>query len=499
MGLDDAVQGRRAVQRRDLQRTRMVVVGAQVDPGTRRRDDVPLRAFQLDVAAPAVARLLEEVGGLARQIEARLVAQDDVALGRRQDQSAAGQGDGGVRRDAGGGHLDLGSQLRLGRLGDGGCLGGGQVDGPARLVVQAGAGLARQQRRGQVQHAALPRLTVNGLGLIDGQLALVVALDPLRGRQVDGAEAQSQPVHRRRVGDRHPVLVTHHDAVGDQVQRTHARSRAVGDRRPRLTGNDGRAVARSLCAQNAVPDQGSGRDLGHVPGPARAIEGRRVQHQLQGRNASGGVTGVQTDGAVEVDRLAGRQDQALQPGRARALIARHQAVQHGLVQGDARRQDAVLARRGQGLARPDVHRGRREGQIARAIVDVLAQADRARRDEAERAVGIEGGAVLDRDDAGGARRGVAVELQQAVGHRQQVHIIGPQAVAHGRVESRIALAQGRDAGAVLHQNVGVTIGDQQDLRPLQNRALAQGDAAETACAEADLVRPAAACNNLDFG
>ncbi|MNS22536.1 hypothetical protein D3C72_543320 [compost metagenome] len=35
VGLDDPVQGRRAVQRRDLQRARMVVVGAQVDLGPR--------------------------------------------------------------------------------------------------------------------------------------------------------------------------------------------------------------------------------------------------------------------------------------------------------------------------------------------------------------------------------------------------------------------------------------------------------------------------------
>ncbi|MNS22490.1 hypothetical protein D3C72_542850 [compost metagenome] len=365
--------------------------------------------------------------------------------------------------------------------------------------MQARTGLPRQQGRGQVQHAALPRLAVNGLGLIDGQLALVVALDPLRSGQVDGAEAQRQPVHRHRSGDRHPVLVAQHDAVGDQVQRAQARSRAASDRRPRLTGNDGRAVARPLGAQNAVPDQGPGRDLGHVAGRARAIEGGRVQHQLKGRNAGDGVTGVQADGAVEVDRLAGRQDQALQLGRAGALVAGHQTVQHRLVQGDARRQDAIRARGGQGLAGPDVHRARREGQITRAIVDVLAQADRARGDEAERAVGIKGGAVLDRDHAGGARRGVAGELQQAVRHGQQVHVVGPQGVAHGRVEGGVALAQGRDPGAVLHQNVSVAIGDQQDLRPLQNRSLAHGDAAEPTGAEVALVRPGAAGHHLNLG
>ena len=364
--------------------------------------------------------------------------------------------------------------------------------------MQAGPGLSGQQRRGQVQRAALPRLTIDGLRLIDGQIALVVGLDALRRRQVDGAETQGQPVQRQVGADRQPVLVAQDDAVGDQVQRPKPLARPAVDRRARQAGDDGRVPLVALDAQNAIPHQGSGRDLGHIARVACAVEGRRVQHQLQLRNAGGRVAGVQADRAIEVDRLAGRQDQPLQLGRARALVARHQAVQHGLVQGDARGQDAVRRRLGQGLAGPDVHRTRGEGQVARAIVDVLTQADRAGGDEAERAVGIEGRAVLYGDDARAAGGGrIAGELQQAVRHGQQVHIVGHQRVAHGRVKGRVALAQGRDPCAGFDQDVGVAVGDQQDLRPLQHCAFAHDDAGEAAVAEVGLVGHAGADQHLD--
>ncbi|MNN32002.1 hypothetical protein D3C81_1457130 [compost metagenome] len=147
--------------------------------------------------------------------------------------------------------------------------------------MQAGPGLARQQRRGQVQRAALPRLTIDGLRLIDGQLTLVVGLDAFRRRQIDGAEAQSQTVQRQVGADRQPVLVAQDDAVGDQVQRAQPLARPAVDRRARQTGDDGRAPLVALGPQNPVPDQGSGRDLGHIACTARAVERRSVQHQLQ--------------------------------------------------------------------------------------------------------------------------------------------------------------------------------------------------------------------------
>ncbi|MNT02090.1 hypothetical protein D3C72_1365780 [compost metagenome] len=109
------------------------------------------------------------------------------------------------------------------------------------------------------------------------------------------------------------------------------------DRRARQAGNDGRTPLVALGAQNAVPDQGAGRDLGHIARPARAVKGGRVQHQLQLRDAGGRIARVQADRTVEVDRLAGRQDQPLQLGRPRALVAGHQAVQHRLVQRNAGR------------------------------------------------------------------------------------------------------------------------------------------------------------------
>ncbi|MND55836.1 hypothetical protein D3C80_469300 [compost metagenome] len=99
--------------------------------------------------------------------------------------------------------------------------------------MQAGPGLTGQQRRGQVQRAALPRLTIDGLRLIDGQVALVVGLDALRRRQVDGAEAQSQPVQRQVGAHRHAVLIAQDNAVGDQVQRAQSLARSAMDRRAR--------------------------------------------------------------------------------------------------------------------------------------------------------------------------------------------------------------------------------------------------------------------------
>ncbi|MNS22537.1 hypothetical protein D3C72_543340 [compost metagenome] len=147
--------------------------------------------------------------------------------------------------------------------------------------MQAGPGLSGQQRRGQVQRAALPRLTIDGLRLIDGQLTLVVGLDAFRRRQIDGAEAQSQTVQRQVGADRQTVLVAQDDAIGDQVQRPQPLARATVDRRARQTGDDGRAPLVALGPQNPVPDQGSGRDLGHIACTARAVERRSVQHQLQ--------------------------------------------------------------------------------------------------------------------------------------------------------------------------------------------------------------------------
>jgi len=484
----------RAVERHGLQAAGAVVLGRQVDHAARPLADIAGAAVQGHVAAPAVFVHVEEGALAARHVDARRVGHRDVVL-RTDGELAAWQHHGRGHADAVAVQGQLGAErvIVLDGRGRGHAGRRRHRQGAARRVAVRGAGVARQQRRDDVQLAAavleaLARLICTLL-LVDGQAALVVGRDLAARFQVDVGKAQRQAVERGdagRLGERAEAEI---DAFRFQVQGAAARAGAVRDH---VAGR----------RHGTAPDQVGRADGGHGAGPALAIHGRRGQHQaFQVRFPARLVVGVEHHVAVEIDAVGRAQHQRLQGGRARAGIAAQQAVQHALVQGQAGGTRAAGLGRRQRLVRADIDGAHGQAQVARAVAGRVVQLEAAAGRQQQGAFRVQAGRVRARRcahadaDAAARRATHGRHVEQAVRRGQHVDVLlalVDEAVVG--VVGGLALAQGADAGAggdIDHADaqlgIAGVLGDQEYFRGGQHGARAQVDGARKIVAEIHII------------
>ncbi|MNK61151.1 hypothetical protein D3C87_803050 [compost metagenome] len=477
---------RAGAQRRRLQRAAAVVRGRQVDHRTRRLRDVAGRARHLQVAAAAVARLLEELHGAAREVDARIGAQRHVAAGREL-QLARGQADRAVDGDVAAGERQLRAQRRIaGRLR---ARRSAHHDVAARRDAVVRAGLAGEQRGAQVQLAARVVVAlarhVRALLVVHAQRALAVGGDALARVQVDRAEAQREPVRRvARVGLR-VGRVAQHDARGRHVERAVAQQAADGAARCVPTGKD--LVVAGRARREAGPDEFAGRDLRGVARAAVAVDGGRAQHQpFDRRHAGGGVERVQRHRAVDVHRLARVQHQRLDRGHAFALVAGQQVRQDDLVHRQARRQLAVGRRLLQRRVAAQVDRGHGQQQVLRAVAHVVGHRERAVGGHGQRALAVQrgvagagaAGARADLDRGGYPPGDGRQQVDPAVRQAQHPAQARREHHAVGGIVGRRTGAQRVQRRALLHLDaVAVAAGHEEDFGAAQGRAAAHDDMA----------------------
>ncbi|MNK89710.1 hypothetical protein D3C87_1097280 [compost metagenome] len=475
-----------------------VVLGRQVDHAAVRCADVAGAAVQGHVAAPAVFVHVEESALAARHVDARAVGHSDVVL--RADHELA------ARQHHGRGHVhavavqgQLGAQRGV-ILGGNDCRRAGRRrhgQRAARRVAVRGTGVARQQRRDDVQIAAAVLVTlarlIRALRLVDGQAALVVGRDLARRFQVDGAKTQRHAVEGGDAGRLRERAEAEIDAFRFQVQGAAARAGAA---RNHIAGR----------RQGAAPDQIGRADGGHRAGIALAVHGRRGQHQaLQVRFSARLVVGVEHHVAIEIDAVGRVQHQRLQRWRARAGVAAQQSVQQALVQGQSGGTRAAGLGRRQRLVRADIDGAHGQAQVARAVAGRVVQLEAAAGRQQQGAfrvqarctracAGASGGAHADADAA--ARRAAdGRHIEQAVRRGQHVHVrtaLVDKAIVG--VVRGLAASQGVDAcagrdidHAITQLHVARILGDQEHFGRRQDGAGAQVDGARRLDAEVHVI------------
>ena len=211
---------RAGIQRDGRQAAGAVVAGRQVDDTAGGLGDVAVAAFQDGFAAPAVFGQLLERHGPARQVQLRLAGQDQRPVGA-QRHLARRQGDAAVDVEL----ARVQSKFRAQAAYRAGLRAGGhgQVDRVAGLDPVDRAGLAREQRREQVQRAAavLPAAgaVVGAARLVHVQAAAMVGGDAVAGAQVDVGETQRQARLVQAADGLGVRAVAELDAFGLDVQR----------------------------------------------------------------------------------------------------------------------------------------------------------------------------------------------------------------------------------------------------------------------------------------
>ncbi|CUI49555.1 Uncharacterised protein [Achromobacter xylosoxidans] len=470
-------------ERRRRQRAAALVARRQVDDRAGRLLDVAGGALQHQVAAPGVAQLLVEADLAARQIQARLRAQAEV-VARLDRELARGQHDGAVQVHRAGLQRQLGAQrARVGGL-DRRAVRTPQRQRAAGRQRERGSGVAREQRRDDIQVAAavgvaLARL-IRALPMIGLERAEPVGADAGAAQQVDAGEAQRQAVGRQPVQRLALGAVAEHDAFGGQLQAPVAQ--AVGDGR---AGHAGVVLAglAQRSGRDAGPHQVARTDHRRIAGAAIAVDGGRAQHQPAHALAAGGV---ERHGTEHVDGIARIQHQGLDHGDARPGIALEQPVEHALVHGQAAGQDALRGRLRQRRRIAQVQRRHRQQQVARAIARVVRQREDLVGGDQQRALagqrgggaGACPGAGADVDVAG-ALRAIGIGRQQvdpAVRHPQHAGHAGRVHQARTRIVGRLAAADGGDARALLHRDAAPGgAADQEHFGRAQRGARAQVD------------------------
>ena len=461
---NDAVQRHAAAgraQRQGLHAAAALVARRQVDDRPGGLDDVAGYAVQFEVAAPAVAGGIERREGASRQVDARPRAQRDVAIGL-DGQLARRQRHGRIQRDALRLQIERGAQhVAGGRHG----AGARQRQRAAGAQRQRRARLSGQQRRAQRQIAALVAPAffrhIAVLLVIDVQAAGRHARDHLGRLQVDRGKAQRQPVGRHQRGRHRVGRVVEADDIGRDGQAAVAQAiqhRAAG-RRGLVVAQ--RHVAGHRGPDRAGPDEFRRTDARRVARRAIAIHRRRAQHQPpQGRGAGRGA-GVQRHRAIHVDGFGGIEDQAFQRGRAQRRIAAQQPRQGILVQRQSGRQLSCRGSLGQRLRRAQIQAGHAQHQVARAVLDVVAQREGAVGGGADGAFGHQArgsradtraGADVDGHTAVLRRRS---QVDQPIGQDQRAVGLDRIVIAATRVLRRRPQPDGGQDGPLLDGDIAV--------------------------------------------
>jgi len=198
-------------------------LGRQVDHAACRLADIAGAAVQGHVATPAVFIHVKEGTLAPRHVNARAVSHADVVL-RADRQLAARQYHGRRHSHAVAVQGQLGPQCVVVLDGSRWCRASRRryLQRATRRVAVRGTGVARQQRRADIEVAAADLVAlarfIGALRLIDGQAALVVGRDLARRFQIDGAKTQRQAVERGDAGRLRERAEAEIDALRFQIQ-----------------------------------------------------------------------------------------------------------------------------------------------------------------------------------------------------------------------------------------------------------------------------------------